>query len=148
MISSCVFMSSNMLLTPPSINFSHANNRYRVAEIRYHRVSSSMKSRIESVLLFVPDVWSCVPTASQWENIIQSYMQPTSEQAEADPETKASMTNFLFHFSFTSYFLPKKKTNSTIYLLMNFSILRSILRICFCILIIFKFLYFLYTNKI
>ena len=109
MISSCVFMSSNMLLTPPSINFSHANNRYRVAEIRYHRVSSSMKSRIESVLLFVPDVWSCVPTASQWENIIQSYMQPTSEQAEADPETKASMTNFLFHFSFTSYFLPKKK---------------------------------------
>jgi len=127
MISYCVLVSSNMLLTPPSIDFFHVNNRYRVAEIRYHRVSSSMKSRIESVLLFVPDVWSCVPTASQWENIVQSYMQPTSEQTEADPETKASTTNFLFHFSFTPYFLPK--TNSTIYLLMNFSILPSTFRV-------------------
>jgi hypothetical protein len=66
--------------------------RYRMAEIRYHRVSS-MKSRIESVLLFVPDVWSCVPTASQWETIVHSYMQPSSEPAETDPEAKASQTN-------------------------------------------------------
>lgn len=66
--------------------------RYRMAEIRYHRVSS-MKSRIESVLLFVPDVWSCVPTASQWETIVHSYMQPSSEPVETDPEAKASHTN-------------------------------------------------------
>lgn len=66
--------------------------RYRMAEIRYHRVSS-MKSRIESVLLFVPDVWSCVPTASQWETIVHSYMQPSSEPVENDPEAKASHTN-------------------------------------------------------
>jgi hypothetical protein len=66
--------------------------RYRFAEIRYHRVSS-MKSRIESVLLFVPDVWSCVPTSSQWENIVHSYMQPSSDPVETDPEAKASQTN-------------------------------------------------------
>ena len=75
--------------------------RYRIAEIRYHRVSS-MKSRIESVLLFVPDVWSCVPTSSQWETIVQSYVQPSANES-ADPEAKASLTNYiLFLFVFFS----------------------------------------------
>ncbi|KAI9553319.1 hypothetical protein GHT06_021217 [Daphnia sinensis] len=69
------------------IDLSACTQWYRVAEIRYHRVSS-MKSRIESVLLFVPDVWSCVPTASQWETIVHSYMQPSNEPVEADPEAK------------------------------------------------------------
>ena len=76
--------------------------RYRVAEIRYHRVSS-MKSRIENVLLFVPDVWSCVPTASQWETIVQSYIQPPNEPVEADPEAKASQTNISQLWFFHKY---------------------------------------------
>lgn len=53
--------------------------RYRVTEIRYHRVSS-LKNRIESVVLFVPDIWSCVPTSIQWESIVQSYIQPAGER--------------------------------------------------------------------
>ncbi|EFX85722.1 hypothetical protein DAPPUDRAFT_237157 [Daphnia pulex] len=65
------------------IDLSSCTQWYRMAEIRYHRVSS-MKSRIESVLLFVPDVWSCVPTASQWETIVHSYMQPSSEPMEEE----------------------------------------------------------------
>ena len=74
-----------------------------MAEIRYHRVSS-MKSRIESVILYVPDVWSCVPTASNWETIVQSYLsQPSSDQAEADPEAKASTTNLLLLLNIFSY---------------------------------------------
>lgn len=78
-----------------------------MAEIRYHRVSS-MKSRIESVLLFVPDVWSCVPTAGQWETIVHSYMQPSNEPVEADPEAKASQTtnsSHCFSFCFVVWFL-------------------------------------------
>ena len=71
--------------------------RYRVAEIRYHRVSS-LKNRIESVLLFMPDVWSCVPTAAQWESIVQSYMHPPTER-ENDPEAKASHTDFFYFLS-------------------------------------------------
>lgn len=85
--------------------------RYRVAEIRYHRVSS-MKSRIESVLLFVPDVWSCVPTATQWENIVHSYMQPSCEPAEADPEAKASMTNSIKFVSCFDFFFMAEKNFS------------------------------------
>jgi len=62
------------------IDLSSCTQWYRVAEIRYHRVSS-LKNRIESVLLFVPDIWSCVPTATQWEGIVQSYIQPAGEAA-------------------------------------------------------------------
>lgn len=65
-------------------------DRYRVVEIRYQRVSST-KSRIENVLLYVPDVWSCVPTAGQWESVVQSYIRPSSEPTADDPEAKASM---------------------------------------------------------
>jgi len=77
---------------------------YRVAEIRYHRVSS-LKNRIESVLLFVPDVWSCVPTTTQWEGIVQSYIQPPNERS-SEAEAKASHTDF-FVSLFSLIFLAK-----------------------------------------
>ena len=75
----------NSVLCAPSVTF-----RYRVAEIQYHRVSS-LKNRIESVLLFVPDVWSCIPTTSQWETIVESYLRLADDK---EAEIKASETDF------------------------------------------------------
>lgn len=73
--------------------------RYRVAEVRYRRVSSG-KDRIETVLLLVPDVWSCLPTAGQWEETVRSYVQPYGED-----QSKASIANSNLFFLLPVFFL-------------------------------------------
>ncbi|XP_054708113.1 cell division cycle and apoptosis regulator protein 1-like [Uloborus diversus] len=43
---------------------------YRFAEIYYRRGESwSSKGRVETVVLFVPDVWSCLPTRIEWDDM-------------------------------------------------------------------------------
>uniref|UniRef100_A0A673J1A3 Cell division cycle and apoptosis regulator protein 1 n=1 Tax=Sinocyclocheilus rhinocerous TaxID=307959 RepID=A0A673J1A3_9TELE len=48
--------------------------QYRFAEIRYHRPEETHKGRtvpahVETVVLFLPDVWHCLPTRSEWEGL-------------------------------------------------------------------------------
>ena len=53
-------------------------SRYRFAEIRYHRPEETHKgrqlaARVETVVLFLPDVWSCMPTSLDWEAMQKAY---------------------------------------------------------------------------
>uniref|UniRef100_A0A8C5WG62 Cell division cycle and apoptosis regulator protein 1 n=1 Tax=Leptobrachium leishanense TaxID=445787 RepID=A0A8C5WG62_9ANUR len=69
---------------------------YRFAEIRYHRPEETHKGRtvpahVETVVLFFPDVWHCLPTRSEWENLCRGYKQQLAdklqgERKEADGE--------------------------------------------------------------
>ena len=71
-------------------------DRYRFAEIRYHRPEESHKGRtvpahVETVVLFLPDVWHCLPTRSEWEGLSRRLREQlaeklASERKEADGE--------------------------------------------------------------
>ncbi|XP_059474475.1 cell division cycle and apoptosis regulator protein 1-like isoform X2 [Neocloeon triangulifer] len=76
---------------------------YRFVEIYYHRSETTHKgkvipSRVETVVLFLPDVWSCLPTRLEWESLQLSYkkqlgrklQKPSSATAEAPVEVKAA----------------------------------------------------------
>ena len=54
--------------------------RYRFAEIRYFRPESKYKdrvqpARVETVVLFLPDVWTCNPTRLEWDSLNETYKQ-------------------------------------------------------------------------
>uniref|UniRef100_A0AAR2J5P3 Cell division cycle and apoptosis regulator protein 1 n=1 Tax=Pygocentrus nattereri TaxID=42514 RepID=A0AAR2J5P3_PYGNA len=56
------------------IDLSLCTQWYRFAEIRYHRPEETHKGRtvpahVETVVLFLPDVWHCLPTRSEWEGL-------------------------------------------------------------------------------
>ncbi|KAF3423684.1 hypothetical protein E2986_12837 [Frieseomelitta varia] len=52
---------------------------YRFLELYYRRAETTHKSgrvvpsRVETVILFLPDVWSCVPTKLEWDGLQLSY---------------------------------------------------------------------------
>ncbi|XP_015434424.1 PREDICTED: cell division cycle and apoptosis regulator protein 1 isoform X2 [Dufourea novaeangliae] len=52
---------------------------YRFLELYYRRAETTHKSgrvvpsRVETVILFLPDVWSCVPTRLEWDDLQLSY---------------------------------------------------------------------------
>ncbi|CAH2322013.1 cell division cycle and apoptosis regulator 1 isoform X1 [Pelobates cultripes] len=78
------------------IDLSLCTQWYRFAEIRYHRPEETHKGRtvpahVETVVLFFPDVWHCLPTRSEWENLCRGYKQQLTdklqgERKEADGE--------------------------------------------------------------
>lgn len=78
------------------IDLSLCTQWYRFAEIRYHRPEETHKGRsvpahVETVVLFFPDVWHCLPTRSEWENLCRGYKQQLvdklqGERKEADGE--------------------------------------------------------------
>ncbi len=51
------------------------HSRYKFAEVRYLRQESSGRGRVETVVVFVPDVWTCMPTALEWEQTRTVYRQ-------------------------------------------------------------------------
>ncbi|PRD26390.1 UNVERIFIED_CONTAM: Ccar1 [Trichonephila clavipes] len=72
--------------------------RYRFAEIYYRRGESSSHKgrgmRVETVVLFVPDVWSCLPTRVEWDGMIatgccKKPLQPKLPEETSDPEAQA-----------------------------------------------------------
>lgn len=85
-------------------------NRYRFAEIRYHRPEETHKGRtvpahVETVVLFFPDVWHCLPTRSEWETLSRGYKQQLveklqGERKKADGE-QALNANPFFYFRFS-----------------------------------------------
>lgn len=68
--------------------------RYRFLELYYRRSESVHKgkvvpARVETVVLFLPDVWSCVPTRLEWDGLHLNYrkqMERRLKAAAADQE--------------------------------------------------------------
>ncbi|XP_031842114.1 cell division cycle and apoptosis regulator protein 1 isoform X2 [Nomia melanderi] len=61
------------------IDLSSCTQWYRFLELYYRRAETTHKSgrvvpsRVETVILFLPDVWSCVPTRLEWDGLQLSY---------------------------------------------------------------------------
>lgn len=99
-------------------------NRYRFAEIRYHRPEETHKGRtvpahVETVVLFFPDVWHCLPTRSEWETLSRGYKQQLveklqGERKEADGE-QALNANPFFYFCFSQAQEHRHKMHITYY---------------------------------
>ena len=52
--------------------------RYSFAEIRYHRQEEIRKGRVvpahvETVVIFLPDVWTCCPSRLDWHATLSAY---------------------------------------------------------------------------
>lgn len=83
---------------------------YHFAEIHYHHPEETHKgctvpARVETVVLFFPDVWHCLPTRSEWETLSRGYKQQLveklqGERKEADGE-QALNANPFFYFRFS-----------------------------------------------
>uniref|UniRef100_A0A672S3B7 Cell division cycle and apoptosis regulator protein 1 n=1 Tax=Sinocyclocheilus grahami TaxID=75366 RepID=A0A672S3B7_SINGR len=63
--------------------------QYRFAEIRYHRPEETHKGRtvpahVETVVLFLPDVWHCLPTRSEWEGLSRGLKEKLAEKLLAE----------------------------------------------------------------
>uniref|UniRef100_A0A3B3WGG9 Cell division cycle and apoptosis regulator protein 1 n=1 Tax=Poecilia mexicana TaxID=48701 RepID=A0A3B3WGG9_9TELE len=63
--------------------------QYRFAEIRYHRPEETHKGRtvpahVETVVLFLPDVWHCLPTRSEWEVLSRRLREQLAEKLSAE----------------------------------------------------------------
>ncbi|KAF7247208.1 Cell division cycle and apoptosis regulator protein 1 [Varanus komodoensis] len=79
------------------IDLSVCTQWYRFAEIRYHRPEETHKGRtvpahVETVVLFFPDVWHCLPTRSEWETLSRGYKQQLDEEEKDDGEAKEIST--------------------------------------------------------
>ncbi|GFQ79820.1 cell division cycle and apoptosis regulator protein 1 [Trichonephila clavata] len=79
------------------IDLSKCSQWYRFAEIYYRRGESSSHKgrgmRVETVVLFVPDVWSCLPTRVEWDGMVATgcckTLQPKLPEETSDPEAQA-----------------------------------------------------------
>ncbi|XP_023678342.1 cell division cycle and apoptosis regulator protein 1 [Paramormyrops kingsleyae] len=71
------------------IDLSLCTQWYRFAEIRYHRPEETHKGRtvgahVETVVLFLPDVWHCLPTRSEWEGLSRGLKEQLAEKLVAE----------------------------------------------------------------
>ncbi|KAG8199715.1 hypothetical protein JTE90_022161 [Oedothorax gibbosus] len=79
------------------IDLSKCSQWYRFAEINYRRGESHKGRglRTETVVLFLPDVWSCLPTRLEWDGIKQTPKEeeqqmiiPEEDENKAEVEKK------------------------------------------------------------
>lgn len=82
-------MKATTKFCPPSFICSY---RYRFLELKYRR-SEQVKgesivkpARIETVVIFLPDIYSCMPNRAEWEKLQQQYKQ-ACEKFLQDPES-------------------------------------------------------------
>ncbi|XP_061084037.1 cell division cycle and apoptosis regulator protein 1 isoform X1 [Conger conger] len=71
------------------IDLSLCTQWYRFAEIRYQRPEETHKGRtvpahVETVVLFLPDVWHCLPTRSEWEWLARALKEQLAEKLSAE----------------------------------------------------------------
>ncbi|MEQ2278866.1 Cell division cycle and apoptosis regulator protein 1 [Ameca splendens] len=71
------------------IDLSLCTQWYRFAEIRYHRPEETHKGRtvpahVETVVLFLPDVWHCLPTRSEWDVLSRRLQEQLAEKLSAE----------------------------------------------------------------
>ena len=88
-------------------------DRYRFLEIRYHRPEETHKgrvlpARVETVVIFVPDVWHLLPTRVEWESTIAAYKKELAEKVANIGEIKkessgAEELQALHHYYITLY---------------------------------------------
>lgn len=62
-------------------------------EIYYHRAESVHKgktvpARVETVVLFLPDVWNCLPTRLEWDGLHLNYKKQLDRQLNQDEEAE------------------------------------------------------------
>lgn len=68
--------------------------RYRFVELYYRRAESvhrgrQLPARVETVVIFVPDVWSCLPTRLEWDSLSLQYKRQAEGLSTAQPLTDA-----------------------------------------------------------
>ncbi|XP_076450064.1 cell division cycle and apoptosis regulator protein 1-like isoform X2 [Babylonia areolata] len=88
------------------IDLSKCTQWYRFAEIRYLRAESRDKpARVETVVLFLPDVWRCAPSRLDWMTLQKSYalklqkkLNPDAVESE-EPQEGAEPKKEPTHFS-------------------------------------------------
>ena len=97
----CVHLFDTVVVSY-NVTTSHSRSlsrRYRFAEIRYYRAEEVRKgrtvpARVETVVLFLPDVWSCSPTRMEWQvtvSRLQSELEmKLSSSATDDDEAGAA----------------------------------------------------------
>lgn len=74
--------------------------RYRFAEIRYHRPEELHKgrlvpARVESVVIFLPDVWSCNPTRLEWESLQAAYKKQLVDKLAEESKEEQQASTFI-----------------------------------------------------
>lgn len=72
--------------------------RYRFVELYYRRGESTHKgkvvpARVETVVLFLPDIWSCVPTRLEWDQLHQSYRKHLERRLRASEDSDEVAAN-------------------------------------------------------
>ncbi|XP_011504659.1 PREDICTED: cell division cycle and apoptosis regulator protein 1-like [Ceratosolen solmsi marchali] len=84
------------------IDLSNCIQWYRFLELYYRRAETTHKSgrvvpsRVETVILFLPDVWRCVPTKLEWDGLHISYKKQLERKllraaaVEVDPDVAAN----------------------------------------------------------
>lgn len=70
------------------IDLSTCTQWYRFLEIYYRRGETTHKgklvaARVETVVLFLPDVWSCVPTRLEWDGLHLNYKRQLDRKLKA-----------------------------------------------------------------
>lgn len=72
--------------------------RYRFAELHYHRAKTTYKSkeipaRVETVVIYAPDVWSVMPSALEWDGLHLNYQRALERKladlVEPEPDAAA-----------------------------------------------------------
>ncbi|XP_058799301.1 cell division cycle and apoptosis regulator protein 1-like isoform X2 [Phymastichus coffea] len=80
------------------IDLSNCTQWYRFLELYYRRAETTHKSgrvvpsRVETVILFLPDVWRCVPTRLEWDGLHLGYKKQL-ERKLLRPDDNASDSN-------------------------------------------------------
>ncbi|XP_023018304.1 cell division cycle and apoptosis regulator protein 1 [Leptinotarsa decemlineata] len=77
------------------IDLSNCTRWYRFVELYYRRNESTHKgksipARVETVVLFLPDVWSCLPTRLEWDGLQQSYRKQLERILNASSENETN----------------------------------------------------------
>ncbi|XP_048378847.1 cell division cycle and apoptosis regulator protein 1-like isoform X2 [Stegostoma tigrinum] len=71
------------------IDLSACTQWFRFAEIRYHqpgelREGRLLPARVETVVVFLPDVWHCLPTRLEWDALSLGYTQQLTDRDQAE----------------------------------------------------------------
>ncbi|KAG5877922.1 hypothetical protein JTB14_020960 [Gonioctena quinquepunctata] len=77
------------------IDLSNCTQWYRFVELYYRRTESTHKgktipARVETVVLFLPDVWNCLPTRLEWDGLHQSYRKQLERILNASSENETN----------------------------------------------------------
>uniref|UniRef100_A0A0A9XIZ5 Cell division cycle and apoptosis regulator protein 1 n=1 Tax=Lygus hesperus TaxID=30085 RepID=A0A0A9XIZ5_LYGHE len=79
------------------IDLSSCTQWFRFLEVHYHRAESNhhgkvVPARVETVVLFVPDVWSASPSRGDWETITADYKKALEKRLNPTPSAPEPST--------------------------------------------------------